>query len=206
MKPKSNQEILEKDLCWTPPYATEALCEFLTDQGNDLDTVRVWEPACGNYDMAGVLRDWFYDVTTSDVTSGFDFLGDYDERSGARMWIDSADCIITNPPYTARLKYGFIERCVEIGKSFALLMPVETISAAKAQRAFNKLGGISTLHFDVRVDFKQIGKTWLESTAQFPTMWFIHGFGLEPNKKYFKSIANEKAEFKRLLREQSKVA
>lgn len=204
MKPKSSEINTDKDKSYTPPYATEALCDFLIAQGNDLGSMRLWEPACGEHDMSSVLRDYFADVMTSDIATGFDFLADESYTPGRQSWIDYSDCIITNPPYTAKLKYGFIEKCVELDKQFALLMPTETLSAARAQRAFAQIGGISTLHFDTRVDFKQEGKTWLESCAQFPTVWFIHGFGLEPDKKYFKSIAKEKAEFKRLLREEAK--
>lgn len=205
MKPKSNKTNLNRDKSWTPPYATEALCDFLTAQGNDLSELRLWEPACGNHDMARVLLNHFGTVFTTDLETGYDFLGQHEYDHRFQMDTDQVDCIITNPPYTAKLKYAFIDRCVEIGKPFALLMPVETISAAKAQRAFSKIGGISTLHFDVRVDFKQEGTTWLESTAQFPTMWFIHGFGLEPDKKYFYSIAKQKADFKKALREEAKL-
>lgn len=200
MKPKTSAINTAKDCSYTPPYATEALCDFLIAQGNDLGSMRLWEPACGEHDMSSVLRDYFADVTTSDIATGIDFLADESYTPSRKIWINAADCIITNPPYTAKLKYGFIEKCVELGKPFALLMPTETLSAAKAQRAFSKIGGISTLHFDTRVDFKQEGKTWLESCAQFPTVWFIHGFGLEPNKKYFVSIAERKAAFKRALR------
>ena len=39
------------------------------------------------------------------------------------------------------------------GKDFALLMPLETLASKKAQLAFEKIGGVSILVFDSRVDF-----------------------------------------------------
>lgn len=195
MKPKLNNNDTSRDLMWTPPYATEALCDFLAKEvGGHVFEGQVWEPACGEMFMVDELRDYFTNVMFSDLNKGIDFLGEFTEFQ--RAWIDQTDCIITNPPYTAKLKYGFIERCVELDKPFALLMPTETISSSKAQALFDRVGGVTMLHFDTRVDFKQQGKTWSESQAQFPTAWFISWNGLAADKNYFVSIKEAKKKFK----------
>ena len=202
MKPKSNVNQPAKDLCYTPNYATKALCEFLNTEGYlyldapVTDYYEVFEPACGDHHMIPVLEHYFSDVFPSDVQQGLDFL----------EWETIQDdgkpqCIITNPPYTAKAKYGFIDKCVELGKDFALLMPVETMAAKKAQQAFEKVGGVSMLMFDTRVDFLLPEIGFDGNGAQFPVAWFISGFGLERNKMYFTSIAEEKKAFKKALKE-----
>ncbi|WP_226018649.1 hypothetical protein [Novosphingobium sp. FKTRR1] len=89
----------ELDYFPTPPWATRALCRFLSDEGGEpVEVQRAWEPACGEGHMVRPLREYFADVHASDVhpyTPGqahCDFLIDL-------PGLPVADWIITNPPF-----------------------------------------------------------------------------------------------------------
>lgn len=92
----------------TPPWATRALCKFLAARGLELGGKSVWEPACGEGDMARPLGEHFGAVFTSDL---------HDRRASfpaqnliadfllSEAWTPDAapgrfDWIITNPPFT----------------------------------------------------------------------------------------------------------
>lgn len=83
----------------TPPFATRALCEFLVAQGEPLDTLDCWEPACGELHMVRPLAEYFRAVRASDV---------HPYVAGGHEVIDFAttgftepesDWIISNPPF-----------------------------------------------------------------------------------------------------------
>lgn len=94
----------------TPPWATRALCEFLSNQ-YPLNLLTAWEPACGEGDMAKPLAEYFEYVAASDVHDyGFgaveDFLIDWPVLSGESRR-ETPDFIISNPPF--RLAEEFIQ-------------------------------------------------------------------------------------------------
>jgi hypothetical protein len=92
------------------------------------------------------------------------------------------DAIITNPPYS--IKYKWLEHCYELGKPFALLVPVETIGAKTAQDLMQS-GGFEIMLLDHRINFKMPNKGY-EGSAQFPVLWLCHG--ILPEKVVFGSI------------------
>jgi hypothetical protein len=51
----------------TPPWATRALIERVFPILGVRDLASVWEPACGEGHMAEVLREFFAEVTATDV-------------------------------------------------------------------------------------------------------------------------------------------
>lgn len=168
-KPKENQGSNEYvpqgfDACQTPAYALDPLLPYALRFG------QIWEPAAGE----GLLVDALYDagfsqsaVISSDLLTGQNFF-DYEPPD----W----DCLITNPPYS--LKYRWLERCYEMGKPFALLLPVETLGAKSAQVLFRPYG-IEVLFLDRRVNFKMPRIGFDGSAAQFPVAWFTWRMGLE---------------------------
>ena len=147
---KSNSGTPQKDICQTPAYALDPIFPYLS--GN------IWECACGEGYLADGLSKRF-SVWRTDIISGYDFL-EYDA-----YW---CDIIVTNPPFS--LKYKFLKRCYELGKPFALLMPVDVMGAKTAQRLFEE-HGIEIMLLDKRINFKMPNKGW-EGTAWFPTAWF----------------------------------
>ena len=100
----------------------------------------------------------------TDILSGQDFLHWNPEKF---------DVIITNPPFS--LKQQFLERCYNLGKPFALLLPLTTFETGKRQRLF-KENGVEIIFFDRRVNFEvPSGKG---SGSWFATAWFTNGLGL----------------------------
>jgi hypothetical protein len=77
---------------------------------------------------------------------------------------------VTNPPYG--IKYDWLERCYSLGKPFALLLPVETLGAKRAQALIAKYG-MEQLLLSRRVDFYMPNKGNAGS-AQFPTFWWCY--------------------------------
>ena len=210
MKPKLNVNQPEKDRCYTPAYAVDALLEFLHEKRVPLHRKTCYEPAVGQFHIQKVVEPWCKRILYSDIeptsrdplrlpAPAADFLDPEDPT--VERYIELCDAIITNPPYTSKLKQGFIERCVDSGKDFALLMPLETLASKKAQLAFEKPGGVSILVFDSRVDFIMPGMEASKSSAQFPVAWFISGFHIGRNNIHYKSITTQKSAYKKSLKD-----
>lgn len=73
----------------------------------------MWEPACGSGHIVNYLLKNDFDVIYSDISEGKDFL---------KEW-DYGHTIVTNPPFS--LKKEFYRHCMELGRPWALLIPVE---------------------------------------------------------------------------------
>lgn len=149
-----------RDQCQSPPYALLPILNYLPKEWI------VWEPAAGEGLMAaGLRRLCGNQVVQTDITRGVDFF----ETNITKLGVD---CIITNPPFST--KYDWLERCYELNKPFALLMPVDVIAAAQAQHLFQRRG-IQIVLMDKRVNFKMPNKGWAGS-ADFSVEWFCWGF------------------------------
>jgi hypothetical protein len=142
------------DLCQTPPYALAPLLPFLKP-----DTT-IWEPAVGEGNIAIELEDKGFSVVISDILRGQNFF---------EYAPDSWDAIVTNPPYS--LKYRWLKRCYELGKPFALLIPVETLGAKTAQELMQEYG-FEVMLLNRRINFKMPNAGWSGGGSQFSTMWF----------------------------------
>ncbi|MCC6192099.1 MAG: hypothetical protein IT318_23970 [Anaerolineales bacterium] len=160
------------DACQTPPYAIDPLLPFLPMEWT------IWEPACGE----GLLVEAFYDADRrclgTDLLTGQNFF----EYAPPEPW----HCLVTNPPYS--IKYEWLERCYRLGRPFALLLPVETLGASRAQTLF-KRHGLEVLFLDRRVNFKMPKKGWEGGGAQFPVAWFTWKLEL-PDQMYFGTLGN----------------
>lgn len=92
----------------TPPWATRALCEWLTGLGYTLQHDTVREPAANRGHMVRPLREYFAQVEASDVHdygAGFpvqDYVG--------MLSPPEVDWTITNPPF--RLGEDFARRAI----------------------------------------------------------------------------------------------
>lgn len=101
---------------------------------------------------------------TTDIITGENFFVDQN--------VEDTEVIVTNPPYS--IKYPWLERCYQIGKRFALLVPLEMIGAARAQVQM-KQHGAEIMLLDKRVNFGMPNKGFEGSSAQFPVCWLCHG-------------------------------
>lgn len=164
MKPKENKTGIPKmDRCMTPAYALDPLLPFLRPDW------RVWEGAAGTGNICTVLEK----QANARALAGFvgtDVHGVYAEPP--RDFFDwqpaCFDAIVTNPPYS--IKFRWLERCYQLGKPFALLVPVETIGAKSAQTLMERHGS-ELLLLNRRVNFEMPNKGWEGSSAQFPVLW-----------------------------------
>ena len=176
---------MTKDTFQTPPYALEPLLPFLPI------TWRIWEPACGKGNIVRALKSSGHCVFGSDVVpayygamKGADFLGELGGLVGRRSY----DAIVTNPPYS-RLD-DWIARCFELGKPFALLVPVTALGGKRRQSLYRNYGGVSLIMFGERIPFETpTGKAGKESSPQFETCWMCWNLpGLENGRILFKTI------------------
>lgn len=175
MKPKTNTPARsgqKKDRCQTPFYAVDPLLSYLPHPG----TVKIWEPACGQGNISAKLKAHGYSVVSTDILYGQDFFVYRPET-----WLDTetglaTQIIVTNPPYS--IKYDWLARCYALKRPFALLLPIDTLGSARAQKMFDELG-VEIILLDKRVNFEmpdppKDGK----SQAQYSTAWFTWGLGI----------------------------
>lgn len=177
MKPKKNNagdttQSKGYDRCQTPPYAIQPLIPHLPHH------ITVWEPAAGEGYLANAIRPYVENVIATDILTEQNFF-EYEP--------EDYDVIITNPPYS--IKYQWLERCIDLciyqNKAFALLVPLETLGAARAQKLLKKIN-TKVILMDKRTDFKIGGHGWADSSAQFPVIWLVSGnFVRGYNLQYF---------------------
>ena len=125
------------DEFFTPSYALNPLLPFIKKNWV------IWECAWGKGSLAKHLgEEGFKTIGKQNI----DFIKD--ELS----CLMNFDCIITNPPYS--LKEEFLKRCYEIGKPFALLMPLTTLEGIKRGALFKKYG----IQLIIRSEERRVGK------------------------------------------------
>lgn len=143
----------------TPPWVLGALYPHLWSPW------RIWEPACGKGNLVRDLCEHEFTVIGTDVTHGTDFLtADPPEF----------DCLITNPPFS--IKNEWLERCYDLGKPFALLMPFTALETPKRQNLF-RTHGVEVILLPRRANFEtpngsKKGRAW------FPVCWFTWGLNI----------------------------
>jgi len=148
----------------TPKEALTPLLPYLKN-----DWV-IWECASGKENLVKALRELDYEVISTDILTGNDFLFYKPEYF---------DCIITNPPYS--IKEDFLKRCYELGKPFALLLPLTTFETKTRQTLFKKYG-VQVIFFDKRINFETPSGTG--GGAWFSVAWFTWGLGLKDVLNY----------------------
>jgi len=129
----------------------------------------IWESAIGGGNMADSL-----------IKRGFKVVGikeeDFLNQNSGNSF--KYDCIITNPPFS--LKDKFLNRCYEIGKPFALLLPITALEGKFRHKLYRKYG-IQLLLFDKRVNYiNHIG----DNGCWFPSCWFLGNMGLSKDLNF----------------------
>lgn len=183
MKPKNNYVPGPMDNCYSPPYAINPIIPFLRNKS-------AWECAQGTGNFVRKINQHYGSFCFgTDISNGCDFF-EYIPK-------EEFDVIVTNPPFG--LKYKFIERCYQLGKPFALLMPLEVLGAAVAQRMFEK-NGIEIIFLSPRIGFKMPRKGWLCS-PQFPTAWFCWKLVGKETSYYNFNTDNDYIDWKKYLKD-----
>jgi len=145
----------------TPPEAIEPLLPHLVKSWT------IWEPAAGFGWMAQALRDGGHRVVVSDKYYESEFSHDFLDLL---LPDQDFDCIVTNPPYS--LKQQFLERCVQIGTPFALLLPLTTLETKKRQALMERCN-LDVLLLPKRINFRT--PSGEGSGSWFATAWFTYG-------------------------------
>lgn len=159
----------ESDEIYTPSYVVRPIIPYLQSE-------KVWlEPAttAGNEStqkIVEVLREGGIKV----IESHCDFLSGSDLFSNSIHNLNF-DGVVTNPPYS--IKDCFIERCYELKKPWAMLMPVTAIQGKKRGNLFSShLPSPKILAFNERIDFTMKGN------PSVGIAWFMWNTKLDDNK------------------------
>jgi hypothetical protein len=137
------------DRCNTPGYALDPLLPYLRPSWH------VWEPAEGTGNLVRALTPHVAGVIGSDLIT--------EPPRNFFAWQPPAfDAIVTNPPYS--IKFDWLARCYALGAPFALLLPLETIGAGKAQTLMER-HGYEVMLLNKRVNFEMPNKGWTGSSA-----------------------------------------
>lgn len=114
----------------------------------------IWEPAPGTGQLVQFLQRSGREV----VWGKQDYFQWQPEK-----W----DMIITNPPFSK--KAAWLKRANELGRPWAILLPVMSLGARNCQR---ELVGCSVLFLPRRIDFTGKRAPW------FAVAWFIRGIDI----------------------------
>jgi hypothetical protein len=157
----------------TPASALDCLLPYLSRSWI------IWEPACGKCNLVYGLEDKGYMAFGTDIVRrpSEDFL--------TMKMLREVDFICTNPPFS--IKEKFLARCYELGKPFALLMPITTFDSRERRKLFHR-HGIQIILPNGRVNFETPnGKG---SSSWFYTAWFTNGLNL-PSQLNFHGLEAE---------------
>ena len=143
----------------TPKEAIEPLLPFLNKNWI------IWECAWGKGSLAKHFEE-----------KGFKIIGEPFKvflNKDVGLNKEGFNCIVTNPPYS--LKEKFLERCYELGKPFALLMPLTALEGKKRGELYRRFG-IQLIIPNKRFNFETpSGKG---SGSWFATAWFCYKLNL----------------------------
>jgi hypothetical protein len=173
-QPMINTMMTKKfDNLYTPVEAILPLLKYIPQS---IQTI--WE-CCdsGNSLITKTLRDHSWDVVSSDIATGTNFLEDWCADFGGEFSDTGIDMIITNPPYS--LKDQFLEKCYQYNIPFALLLPLTALEGIKRGRMYNN--GISVIVLDKRIDFTGKKSNW------FNVSWFVWGLWKE-SRLFFEHV------------------
>jgi hypothetical protein len=83
------------------------------------------------------------------------------------------DYIIDNPPYS--IKQKVFETCIELGKPFALLVPIDTLERQYISKLFKDKD------FTIIIPYQRFNfiNNNVKTTMAFKTCWFCVGFNLD---------------------------
>jgi len=139
----------------TPKEALDILLPYLKKKWI------IWECAWGKGSLVKHLQE-----------KGFKVIGDY--RDFIKGYDNTGyDCIVTNPPYSK--KDEFLQRCYELGKPFALLMPLTALEGKKRGYLYRKYG-IQLIIPNKRINF--ITSSGKGRGAWFQVAWFCWNLNL----------------------------
>lgn len=166
------------DECMTPFYAVEPLLTYIPKNKT------IWCPFDKEWSAFVQLLQKQNNVIHSHADEGKDFF---------KYTPDHFDMIVSNPPFSC--KDRILQRCYELNKPFALLLPVNCIQGKKRVEMFMR-GNLQLLAFDLRIDYHINGN--MDTTTKgtcFGSAFFCkdilpQSLVFAPLKKYEKSLGD----------------
>lgn len=137
-------------------------------------TFVIWESAAGRGLLAKSMMDFGYDVLMSDIITGQNYFT-YEP--------ECYDIQITNPPYSIKDKW--LERCYDLGKPFALLLPISALHSRFRCNLYRKYG-VQLIIPPKRINF--VTPSGRGSGAWFAVAWFCWRLALENNIVFAEDI------------------
>ena len=151
----------------TPKEAIHCLLPYLKKEWI------IWECAWGKGSLAKHFRN-----------KGFEVIGDNRDFIKDKPML-THQIIITNPPYSK--KEEFLQRCYELGKPFALLLPLTALEGKKRGELYRKYG-IQLIIPNKRINF--ITPSGKGSGSWFATAWFTWKLNLPQQLNFVDLIHN----------------
>ncbi len=163
----------------TPPWATRALCEFLTREAYNLSFKSCREPAANRGHMVKPLAESFASVEAADI---FDYGAGF--RQCDYLWgpiPSQVDWTITNPPF--RLAEQFIERMAASSQiGFAVIVRAAFLEGqGRFERLFSKNPPSFVLQFTERVVMHK-GRLAPEGSTATAYAWLVWINGESPTR------------------------
>ena len=154
------------DEMYTPYYAVEPLLKYIPKE------LTIWCPFDEEWSaFYNTFKDNGYNVIRSSIAEGQDFF-EYEPQ-------EHYDIIISNPPFS--MKDQVLKRCVELGKKFCLLLPLNSLQGIGRYKDCFKYG-VELLAFDKRVSFHSSEDFHNVAVGSpFASAYFIGGGSLLPN-------------------------
>lgn len=178
----------ENDFYPTPDDASQVIVDFMQEHFPWVK--KVWEPACGAGDMAGVLRKKYSVIATDKFPQEVEGL---DEDEQAELSFDfltdeptfDFDAVATNPPYGAQAE-EFAKKCVEytnrMGVPSALLMRNEW-DCAKTRRYI--LGGCSNYYAKIVLLWRPRWIAGSDGSPRHNYAWYVWAPGRHDGPKVY---------------------
>jgi len=141
------------DEFYTPKEAIQPLLPFLKKGWT------IWECAWGKGSLAKHLKE--------NKEKDLKVIGLVEDFLNSEWENKNWDCIVTNPPYS--LKEKFLRKCYELGKPFALLLPLTALEGKRRGELYRKYG-IQLIIPNKRINF--ITPSGKGSGAWFQVAWF----------------------------------
>ena len=164
---------------YTPRHAVLPIIKYLPRNAV------VWCPFdTENSEFVIALKEAGHKVVYSHIFTGQDFFGYEPER-----W----DIIVSNPPFSR--KQQVVERCLALGKPFALLLSNLWLSSSAPCRFF-KEREMQMLLFDKRINYSE------KNTVYFGSSYFCHR--VLPKQIIFENLATVKGERSRMWADMEK--
>lgn len=157
----------------TPPWATRALCEWMSDAYGRLDVRDCLEPACGRGHMSAPLAEYFGSVEASDVVDfGIGHVSDFLMSGEDRRF----DWIITNPPFSLAEEFT-IEALRRARVGVAMFVRTSFLEGTgRHTRLFSQHKPKAVLQFTERVPLVK-GRCDAKATTATAYCWVIWSTG-----------------------------